>query len=213
METVAPLRDRWQQRWEQSREWLSLGPIFIPVGDRLFEKYSEAGRHYHDARHILACLKTLDTYPGRVGNANALELAIWYHDVIYDPRANDNEAQSAAFFRREFQAFASGVDKVERLILATRHGVVEPETADEALLIDIDLGVLGAEAPRYQGYAEEIRREYAHVPDRQYREGRSRVLKSFLGRKHIYQTRHFRRLLEERARENLVRELDLLVGN
>ena len=95
METVAPLSARWRQRWEQAREWLALGPIFIPIGDRLLERYSEPGRHYHDARHVLACLQALDRYPGRIHNSNAIELAIWYHDAIYDPRASDNEARSA----------------------------------------------------------------------------------------------------------------------
>ena len=208
METVVPLRDRWQQRWEQTREWLSLGPIFIPAGDRLFEKYSEPLRHYHDARHVLACLETLDSYPGKIENNNALELAIWYHDAIYDPKASDNEVQSAAYFRKEFQPFASGIEKVERLILATRHTESEPDSPDEALLVDIDLGILGAAPARYQLYAEDIRKEYAHVSEEQYRQGRSEVLKSFLARKDIYHTRHFRKLLEPQARENLIQELE-----
>ncbi len=208
METVVPLRDRWFQRCEQAREWLSLGPIFIPVGDRLFEKYSEPARHYHDARHVLACFKTLDSYPGKIGNNNALELAIWFHDAIYDPRASDNEAQSAAYFRHEFQAFASGIEKVERLILATRHGKSEPASSDEALLVDIDLGILGVAPARYRLYAEDIRKEYAHVPEEQYRQGRSQVLKSFLALDNIYHTRHFRKLLELQARENLLQELE-----
>jgi predicted metal-dependent HD superfamily phosphohydrolase len=207
---VAPLSSRWQQRWEQTRDWLSLGPIFIPIGDRLFERYSEPGRHYHDGRHVLACLKALDQYPGKIGNTNAIELALWYHDAIYDPRASDNEVQSAKFFRSEFQAFASGVEKVENLILATRHGCVEPECADSALMIDIDLAILGADPARYQIYAEDIRKEYSHVADQPYREGRLAILKGFLRQKKIYHTRHFRKLLEDQARTNLVAEIEAL---
>ena len=208
MESVSPLSDRWQQRWEQAREWLSLGPIFIPVGDRLLDKYSEPGRHYHDARHVLACLKSLDSYPGKIGNANAIELAIWFHDSIYDPKASDNEARSAEHFRKEFQPFASGIEKVETLILATRHTDSSPESADAALITDIDLGILGAPAARYRMYAEDIRREYQHVEEETYRAGRSQVLKSFLARKTIYNTRHFRKLLETQARENILTELE-----
>ena len=210
METVAPLADRWHQRWEQAREWLSLGPIFIPVGDRLLKKYSEPGRHYHDARHVLACLKALDSFPGKIHNHNAIELAIWFHDSIYDPKASDNELQSAVYFRQEFQAFASGIEKVERLIMATRHSEIEPKEPDERLIVDIDLGILGAPPGRYKLYAEDIRLEYAHVEDDQYRVGRGQVLKSFLGRKQIYKTRHFRKLLEDQTRKNLLVELEEL---
>ena len=210
MEAVVPLRDRWQQRWEQAREWLSLGPIFIPVGDRLLEKYSEPQRHYHDARHVLACLEALDSYPGKIENNNALELAIWYHDAIYDPKASDNEAQSAAYFRQEFQPFASGVEKVERLILATRHAETASENPDEALIADIDLGILGADPARYRIYAEDIRKEYAHVEDEAYQKGRAALLRSFLARKNIYNIRHFRKLLEDQARSNLLTEIEEL---
>lgn len=213
MEPVVPLSVRWQQRWEQAREWMSLGPIFIPIGDRLLEHYSEPGRHYHDARHILACLNALDRYPGRTENLNALELALWFHDAIYDPKASDNEARSAAYFRKEFAPFASGIGKVERLILATRHTDAEPESPDAALIIDIDLGILGTDDPaRYKIYSEDIRREYAHVEAEAYRQGRSAILKSFLARKSIYQTRHYRKLLEDQARKNILTELEELAS-
>jgi predicted metal-dependent HD superfamily phosphohydrolase len=207
---VTPLPIRWQRRWEEAREWLALGAIFIPVGDRLLEKYCAPGRHYHDGRHVLACLRALDNFPGKIGNSNAVELAIWFHDAVYDPRASDNEAQSAAYFRHEFGLYASGIEKVERLIMATRHGETEPESADESLIIDIDLGILGADPARYKLYAQDIRSEYAHVDEESYKNGRGNVLKSFLARKQIYQTRHYRKLLEKQARENLLQELDEL---
>lgn len=212
MDQIVPLPTRWEQRWEQTRAWLSLGPIFIPAGGRLFEKYSEPGRYYHDARHILSCLESLDAYPGKIENHTALELALWYHDAVYDPKASDNEARSAGFFRSEFAAFASGIEKVEGLILATRHEQGEPVTPDASLMSDIDLGILGAAPPRYHLYAGDIRREYSHVDDQAYRDGRCAVLKSFLGREQIYHTRHFRKLLEDQARSNLLTELDGLLG-
>ena len=119
-------------------------------------------------------------------------------------------ARSADYFRREFQPFASGIEKVEDLILATRHSDAIPDSADTALITDIDLGILGAPAPRYQMYAEDIRREYQHVEDDAYRAGRSEVLRSFLARKTIYNTRHFCKLLDAQARVNILQELENL---
>lgn len=197
------------------REWLGLGMVFIPVGERLLARYSEPGRHYHDARHILACLRVFDGFTGDIRDPDSLELALWFHDAVYDPLAppRENEARSARHFRAEFETLAgdlADIGEVERLILATDHRA-EPADGDAALIADIDLAILGADPPRYAAYAEDIRREYAAVPDGAFREERARVLRGFLDRKSIYRTRHFRALLGERARANLERELDALL--
>jgi predicted metal-dependent HD superfamily phosphohydrolase len=209
--SVAPLPHRWAARWDQTREWMALGVVFIPLGERLLARYSEPGRHYHDARHVLNCLRALDDFPGRVRDTDAVEMALWYHDAIYDLHADPgaNEADSAALFCDEFGLLATGLvdsKSVQGLILATRHDT-EPEDSDQALIMDIDLGVLGADQVRYDTYAEDIRKEYAHVEESAYRVGRGAVLRSFLDRKSIYATRHFRKLLEKAARANLEREL------
>jgi predicted metal-dependent HD superfamily phosphohydrolase len=216
MARVATLPERWFARWEQAREWMALGVIFMPVGERLLARYSEPGRHYHDGRHVLACLDAFDNFPGNVRDNDALELALWFHDAIYDVRATGgkNEADSANLYLHEFGLLARGLfddEKVRRLIMATRHSD-EPDGGDEALIQDIDLGTLGAAPARYDLYAGEIRQEYEHVEEDAYREGRSAVLRGFLGRKRIYHTRHFRKLLEKQARENMLRELESLDG-
>jgi predicted metal-dependent HD superfamily phosphohydrolase len=197
------------------REWLGLGMVFIPIGERLLARYSESGRHYHDARHILACLRSFDDHTGNIRDPDAVELALWFHDAVYDPKApaGENEVMSGRYFRREFETLARGlidIPAVERLILATDHrGVSENPDAD--LVADIDLGILGADPPRYDGYAADIRREYSHVPAADYRQGRARILRAFLDRQPIYRTRSFRQLLEKPARANLERELDALL--
>ena len=197
-------------------EWMGLGMVFIPVGERLLANYAEPGRHYHDARHVLSCLNTLDNFSGNIQDADALELALWFHDSVYNPKAGPgvNELQSAELFRKEFQMLANGyidLDQVERLIIATRHHR-EPEDGDAALIMDVDLGVLGADQVRYDAYADDVRKEYAHVSDAAFRKGRIEVIHSFLRRKSIYWTRHFRNLLEKPARVNLERELERLIG-
>jgi len=213
---VIPLPDRWADRWSHCLEWMGLGMVFIPAGERLLKCYSESGRHYHDARHVLKCLEVLDNFSGNVRDPDALELALWFHDAVYDPKAapGANEFLSGELFRKEFQMLAGGhidIEQVVRLITATRHHR-EPEDADEALIIDIDLGILGADSIRYDVYAEDVRKEYAHVEDEAFRKGRIEVIHSFLRRKSIYWTRHFRSYLEKKARENLERELVRLIG-
>jgi predicted metal-dependent HD superfamily phosphohydrolase len=59
----------------------------------------------------------------------------------------------------------------------------------------------------YGRYAAAIRREYAHVPDEDYRAGRRRVLESFLARPSVFIGADRAALWETSARANLVREI------
>jgi predicted metal-dependent HD superfamily phosphohydrolase len=177
---------------------------------RLEANYDEAHRAYHTLEHIRAMLAWLDT----CGEGTpAMELAIWFHDSVYDPKSATNEADSAALFmelagRHLPPDFAADVC---RLILATDHRTPRTSNPAEALLIDIDLSILGAEPEAYTAYSRAIRREYAHVPDEPYRAGRSAVLEHFL-RRPIFATERFRPL-EAAARVNLAGELTALLKN
>ncbi len=215
-EVVQDSAARWRERWARLCDWLALEVAGLAAGDKLLAHYSGPGRFYHTADHVLKCLDTLDLYPAAIDDPDAVELALWYHDAVYDAKApaGTNEAASAQLFWREFLPVAKGRvkgERVERYILATRHDAT-PEEPDAALIMDIDLAVLGDEPPRYRQYAADVRQEYAHVEDGAFRAGRAALLKRFLGRECIYSTLHYRKLLEDRARANIVAELDSLEG-
>jgi predicted metal-dependent HD superfamily phosphohydrolase len=135
------------------------------------------------------------------------ELAVWLHDVVYDPRATDNEERSADLAEGLLVAggVAAAVAAVRALILATRHAA-PPEEHDARYVVDADLAILGADPAAFDRYEAQVRREYAHVPDAEWRERRPRVLRRFLDRERIYQTPEFARL-EAPARANLARSL------
>src|SRR5436190_31877 len=117
-------------------------------------------------------------------------MAIWYHDAVYDPRAQDNEERSAALVKNV--AARAGLspnfsEKVEVMILATRHKTV-PSDADAQLLTDIDLSILGYDKDRFEEYERQIRREYRWVPGPIFSSKRSAILRRFLIRPTIYST-------------------------
>jgi predicted metal-dependent HD superfamily phosphohydrolase len=152
--------------------------------------YVQPQRAYHTLRHLEFMLDALDergvlTYP--------LALAVWGHDLIYDPQQHDNEAQSARQFGDWLEDQGAGADlvaEVRRLILETRH--TEPPTdRTAALLVDADLSVFGADDETFWAYEQAIRQEYSFVPWAQYREGRMAVLDGFLKRQRIYTTPEF----------------------
>ncbi len=171
----------------------------------LIAAYDEPGRHYHDTRHIDACLEALTLHGDLAERVHEVAIALWFHDAIYDTHRSDNEVESAAWARRFLAGKGLNIESIDRiasLILATKHDG-EVGSGDQRLLVDIDLGILGQPAPVFREYDAAIRREFDWVPELQYRDGRIRVLQSFLDRPWIYDTARFRRLFEQQAKANL----------
>ena len=176
--------------------------------------YAEPGRFYHDQRHLDDCLRLLDTVTDlSEREQRVLRWAILWHDAVYDPTRDDNEEQSAALASREL--VACGIDPAEakevaRLIGLTSGHLTEASDRLGALLVSIDLSILGSDAERYRAYAGDVRREYAHLTDEQWRGGRAQVLKRLLAADPLYPDAGFRSRLEDRARLNITEELKRL---
>lgn len=176
---------------------------------RLIACWSEKHRHYHTLQHLREVLEQFASVRGRAQRPAEIEVALWFHDAIYDPRRHDNEERSAQWARESMSQAGLSADaawRVHQLVMATRHEEI-PSGADERLLVDVDLAILGADRARFEESNAQVREEYAFVPEPQYRQGRKQVLRRFLDRPHVYSTEHFRSKLEVRARENLQRAL------
>ncbi len=180
--------------------------------DRTFEAiaqaYSGPGRFYHTLAHVMDVLATVDSLARYARNLNAVKLAAWLHDVIYDSKASDNEEQSALWAEDLCQDLAIPVGPVVAGLIRKTKTHEANDDVDAQVLLDADLAILGASEPIYRDYAEKIRQEYAWVPQEEYRLGRQRVLANFLARPRIY---HFLGQLEEPARRNLAQEMSQLV--
>jgi predicted metal-dependent HD superfamily phosphohydrolase len=187
-------------------------PAHLTWFEDLHDRYLEAHRHYHTGRHIIACLselaatRTLAVYPEEV------ELALWFHDAIYDPTQSDNERQSADL-AAQFLATANipteSRTRIRSHILATTHHFA-PESPDAALVVDIDLAILGQSEATYALFEQTIRQEYEWVPIAIYRHKRTEVLQSFLQRESIYSLPWFRQCYELTARRNVEQAIQSL---
>ena len=177
--------------------------------DELIAAYAAPGRHYHNLAHIEDCLAALARVEGLSAHAHEiLSEAIWWHDVVYDPTRSDNEELSAQLAERHVRADIRS--EVGRLIRLTKTHDVEADDRLGAILISIDLSILGAEPVRYDAYAAAIRQEFIHVNDADYHAGRAAVLRRFAARAVIYPDASFAAKYDRRARDNLARELALL---
>lgn len=190
----------WQRAWE------SLG-LRAPEGllHRLLGAWAEPQRHYHAQQHLHECLALLEPALDLAQRPGEVELALWFHDAVYDTQGTGNEARSADL-AIEALAEAGASQEVQQrmraLIMATCHDA-EPVDGDARLLVDIDLAILGADPARFAEYDAQVREEYRWVPEAVYRVKRREVLAGFLQRPAIYGTERFRERFEGRARENL----------
>lgn len=198
------------------RLWGGLGAAGIPMGvyNRLVAAYSEQHRHYHTLQHLRECLAHLDATASLARHSDEVELALWFHDAVYDPRRDDNELRSADWAADALRSAGCGeavASRVHALVLATRAHEAGDDP-DVRLLVDIDLAILGTAPARYGEYARQVRAEYAHVPHALFRTRRAALLEALLARERIYATDAFHAALEQRARANLATELDTLRG-
>lgn len=177
----------------------------------LEKAYAEPHRRYHARAHIEACLAELAAVPDLdERDRRLLTWAIWWHDAVYDPTRPDNEERSAEMARRDLPALGASdadVAEVERLILLTKGHTVEQGDRLGALLVSIDLSVLGGAPATYDAYARGVREEYAHVPEAAFRAGRKAVMQRFLEAPVLFADPAFRQRLEASARANIAREI------
>lgn len=188
------------------------------LASRLFEAYQAPPRVYHTLEHLQHAFSLLDSDPRAVQarhrltdpEQRALELAIWYHDCVYDPRRHDNEVESANRFLEDalLLRIAPAVrEHVVELILASRDHQPPPADGLAALFCDVDLAILGDTPERYNAYRNGIRCEYGHLPNNAYAIGRRGVLDGLLARPRLYSVLLDR---EAPARANLLAERERL---
>jgi predicted metal-dependent HD superfamily phosphohydrolase len=188
--------------------WDRLLPHQEEMGSEVLARYAEPHRHYHDTRHLAAVLRWIDSL-AEDHDLFLVRLAAWFHDAVYavPPGQLSNEDASARLARRELgragleQEDINEVARLVRLTAGHRPGARDPEGE---LLCDADLAVL-AEAPEgYARYVEDVRAEYARVPEATFLAGRLQVLTDLLEGPLFRTTKG--RALEGRARANVEAE-------
>lgn len=182
-----------------------------PLHATIERAHAEPHRHYHTLEHVGRVLDWLDEVRGQLHRPDEAELAVWLHDVVYDPRATDNEERSAVVAETWLDAAAvpeAVGARVRALILATRHAA-PPEEHDARYVVDADLAILGAGAAAFDRYEAQVRQEHAFRDETEWRERRVRLLGRFLDQPSIYLTPEFA-ALEAPARANIERSIHRL---
>lgn len=182
----------------------------IKLSKKIAAEYQAENRAYHNFEHIENLLSFLKQHEAEINDLAGVKFAAWFHDVVYDTEAKDNEEKSAQYAQDYLEQLGIPqgiIAHVVALIQATiKHEMIENDF-DSAIFLDGDLAILGSSEQNYDKYAAKIRKEYAWVPDEEYKAGRKKILESFLNRPRIYFTEEAGKELEQQARRNIVREI------
>lgn len=213
-ERLAALQQAWAKLLDRYRVPATAA---YPVFDVLVAAYSAPERHYHNLEHLAEMFRVAARLTAITDDPAPVQLAIWFHDAVYDPRAADNEERSAELAETMLGPLGiarNELDRVKQLVRATAHLSDDRPPADRetTILLDADLAILGAAPERYVRYAGAIRAEYAWVPDAEYRAGRVAVLDRFLARPRLFWTDLAFQEGEAQARANLTAERAGLTG-
>lgn len=187
----------------------------------LVAAYNNPNRHYHTMEHISTMLGLLDENRENVRHANEIEIAIWFHDAVYNPKQNDNETASRVLFLDFCRDVTIEVDAAMCKLVCTLIDATvshelpnslhqrQDERKSAAFFLDCDLHILSTDKHVYDKYAKDVRLEYIHYDDETYRKGRIAVLQKLLARENLYLS-HGQSKAEAAARENMQREITSL---
>jgi predicted metal-dependent HD superfamily phosphohydrolase len=185
---------------------------------QLENAYAGPERFFHDLAHLEHLYKELYPLRNTFTDWPTALFSLCYHDVVYDVEqhavSDDNEERSADVAESHLKMINYPAEKIQRCreqIIATKHNRVHADN-DTRLLTDADLCILGQPWRVYYRYKNQIRQEYGNYPDLIYHAGRKKLLLSFINKKPLFQTDHFGRLYEEKAKENMQKEIDLMQG-
>ncbi|MEA5600267.1 hypothetical protein [Nostoc sp. UHCC 0252] len=201
--------------WQHTLQPFGVGQLAAEKAfNDLVAAYSSPSRYYHTLKHIHHLLSTIEILQGYANNLPAVQLAAWFHDVVYDTKAQDNEQRSADYafeLLSDLGIPESTITTVTRLILNTKDHQAAVNDYDSQVLLDADLAILAANSVHYLEYAHAIRQEYSWMSEGDYITGRQQVLERFLQRSRIYYTPLMLEFAEPSARGNIQAEIKFLL--
>ena len=211
---------RWAALWPDAADPAARATV-AAVGADVVDRWREPHRVYHGRLHLADTLDGLALLARETGTARRetwrAAVALWFHDAVHDGATPDDEERSATLaasllgpLARHHVLSAADVAEIERIVLLTAGHDPDPTDLAGALVSDADLAVLGASPARYARYVAQVRAEYGHVADADFRTGRGMVLEQLLTLHTgpgLFRTPAARRRWAEPAERNLRAEL------
>jgi pantetheine-phosphate adenylyltransferase len=154
----------------------------------LINRWNEPHRFYHNIDHLnyliyqFEILRDIDDISTE--EMHRLVVAAFFHDVIYDPKENDNEEQSARYFLDKCRENGTVKDEfmkeISKIILDTKYRK-QPTGRLSLRFWETDNDILQSSFHELIEFEHKIFLEYQWVDYRKYRKGRIEFLESCIG--------------------------------
>lgn len=180
--------------------------------DEIENHYSVKRRYYHNLSHLQNIFNSLQPIKDIINDWDTIVFSVFYHDIIYDVKRNDNEEKSAELAQKRLAGISYPDELIVKCcdqILATKIHQFSDDR-DTNIFTDSDLSILGQEENAYIEYTKQIRKEYSIIPKLLYNKGRIKVLNHFLAMERIFKSDYFFHEFEAKARQNIDNELMML---
>jgi predicted metal-dependent HD superfamily phosphohydrolase len=194
------------------KEYSSENLLIDAYWTEIEKAYTYKERHYHTLAHLENMLKELIEVQNHISDWNTMLFSLYYHDIVYNALKTTNEEQSAELARKRMHSIGvseQGIENCFQQIIATKKHA-PGDNPDTKYFLDADLSVLGKDWHIYEQYSQRVRKEYGIYPDFVYKPGRKKVLQHFLNMERIFKTDYFFSKYEQKARQNLLQELNSL---
>lgn len=189
----------------------------------LLEKWCEKRRHFHNVHHLASILQHLDDLASSCHDPELVRIAAWYHGIVFNDsleavsrRLGGEDAKASAEFAghdlKQLGVPGDTVDRIQDLILKMTRGAKVSDDVDAQVLRDAEFSILAAIPQEYREYRKAVRREYAHITERNYVIARINVVHRILSRPAIFVS-PFGVPWESQARQNLEGEMTRLVAS
>lgn len=167
--------------------------------------YNEEERCYHNFYHIKECLNLFDKYIAyeRYSRSNALfpgdiehiKLALWFHDIVFDPTMKDNKEQTIAYIKNSLPAYRQNIyiPAINSLILASANDTPDLLSGNLAVMADVNLAVkLSADFEIFEKNIAKLRKEYEHQDDTTFYMENKFFLGRLIKRPNVFFTDYFK---------------------
>ena len=203
-----------EQAWRTLLARHSTSADIDTIGKALLARWSDPRRRYHDIGHLRDILAYVEVLADHAADADAVRLAAWYYDAVFEARPDDEEL-SARKAEQDLLGLGAAPDFVAEVVRLVRMTAAHNPTAgdrDAEVLSDADLAALAVAPEQYRRNSADIRIEFAHIADDVFRSGRAAIIAALLAAPTLYRTPVARERWELAARANLRAELGELTG-